>query len=589
MSGFQPHASRRARTVVLFAACCVLASGIATITTRAGADDSVTTFGSSVVGSDGSTYSVTNHLTEQARVPAPGNRRKEWLLVWAGDAAQNAQGTADPDFLAVVDATRGTPEYGKVVNTVTIDDKTGNEPHHMQYVWHKGDRVYAGGIFSDTVYVFDVSKLPTVRLAGITLSTDTPCGSAPDAFSVLSDGTAYGTYMGGPDVSGPCTYTDGQQRIGNGFAGSPGELVHLDRNGRVLSEAPAASKTPEDAVDCPDLPPLPEPTCANPHGIAVREDLGLAVTSDFADPRILLNPDIPGVQPGGDRDTVRVFNITERNRPILRSVSRMPDGPRQESIPYAEEPRGLMETAVPHGRDHRGAFVASMPGGAVFYTPDITVPHPRWREVFDDATAFKWLFPTDSPTSGLDGGGWLQVSPDDRYLYHTVLTAGLADSPPAHKDAAMVYVLDIQRLLAAGKHTRCVIDAQEEITGGGAERDCPTVQSAVPLIDPTTGGPHWAAMDNFRLDRGGLYRETDNIRRIAVSNYLLATARLDGDHRVCMLDVGAHGALSLDQGFRDEATGVPCLNFNREQWPHGDHGGARPHGVLFVVSDADVR
>ena len=60
---------------------------------------------------------------------------------------------------------------------------------------------------------------------------------------MTKDGKAYGTYMGGPDVPGPCTYSDGTTRIGNGFAGSPGELVRLDENGKTVYEAPA---DPED-------------------------------------------------------------------------------------------------------------------------------------------------------------------------------------------------------------------------------------------------------------------------------------------------------------------------------------------------------
>ena len=127
-----------------------------------------------------------------------------------------------PDFLAVIDATKGSSTYGKVVNTATVGPLVENEPHHMQYVWHKGDNIFAGGLFTDMTYVFDVSQLPALKLTGVNLPTDTLCGSVPDAYWVTKDGSAYGTYMGGPDVPGPCLYTDGSVRIGNGFAGSPG-------------------------------------------------------------------------------------------------------------------------------------------------------------------------------------------------------------------------------------------------------------------------------------------------------------------------------------------------------------------------------
>lgn len=91
--------------------------------------------------------------------------------------------------------------------------------------------------------MFDVEKLPALSLSGVNLPTDTLCGSVPDAYWTLEDGTAYGTYMGGPDVPGPCTYTDGQVRVGNGFAGSPGEIVRIGPDGKTLSEAPAGRRS----------------------------------------------------------------------------------------------------------------------------------------------------------------------------------------------------------------------------------------------------------------------------------------------------------------------------------------------------------
>ena len=60
------------------------------------------------------------------------------------------------DFLAVIDADQGSSTYGKVVNTVTVSPLVENEPHHMQYVWHKGHKIYAGALYLDTTYVFDV-------------------------------------------------------------------------------------------------------------------------------------------------------------------------------------------------------------------------------------------------------------------------------------------------------------------------------------------------------------------------------------------------------------------------------------------------
>jgi hypothetical protein len=568
---------------------------------------------SSVIGSDGKSYTVTNHISRGvAARSATFTGRREWLVVWAGDeniADTVVRDTGDilgnptfkfpglpdplpgPDFLAVIDATKDSPTYGHIVNTVTVP-LVENEPHHMQYIWHKGHKIYAGGLFTDITFVFDVANLPQVSLSGINLPTDTLCGSVPDAYWVLNDGTAYGTYMGGPDLPGPCVYSDLSIRTGNGFGGSPGEIVHIGPNGQTLSEMPAALPLlqSEDPTRCVNLPALSLPTCANPHGIQVREDLNRLVASDFAEPRnIILDPIRPPT-PFIARPTVRIFDIVNRNRPRLVSVSTLPDGPRVEQNPGHEEPIAQMETTVTNLPQHRGAFTESMCGGVIYYTPDITNPNPVWREVFDDTAAAEVGNPNLPNDGGCDGGGWVQTSLDDKYLYHAVI----GRSPGAENGAdpgstKMVYVLDIQALLAAGNNPQCSINTLSEVHNGGAEADCPDLVSVLPFQDTTSGGPHWGALDNFQLGQDGFYHETTDVRRISVANYFVARTGIDGNHKVYMVDVDATGHLSLDQSFVDENDGTPGVSFNRTGWPHGNFGNAKPHSQLFVVADADVR
>lgn len=589
MSGY-PSSRSRLRPVTAFAAVAVLVLGTATPGARADTDRSGvvrTTY--AVTASDGKTYRITNHLTREAR-SADGVRR-EYLLAWAGDASTNMASpyepspepatTDQPDFLAVIDATVGSRHYGKVVNTVTVDDVFGNEPHHMQYQWRKGDKVYAGGLLSDITYVFDVKRLPEVTLSGVAPATATPCGSIPDAYQVLSDGTAYGTYLGGPDVAGPCRYTNGEVREGNGFGGTPGEIVRISPKGRVLAEAPAASAV-SDGDTCVAIPALSKPSCANPHGLALREDLNRLLTGDYAEARNLLG----GVLPSGIvRDTVRIFDTSDRNDPKLVSVSRLPNGPRVEPDDTLKERWGAMEAAVPHRRDHRGGFISTL-NGVLYYAPDITVAKPAWRVVYDDYNAFKKVFPTDTPTSAIDGGSWIQVSPDDRYLYRLVMGGGWGS--PGDVETGLLFSLDVKALLDSGRNVRCSLDTVAEVAAGGAERDCPRVVSVMPIRDNTFGGPHWATMDTLRLE-GGKYRQADRTERIATSNYFLAGTGFGGDNRICMFTAGRRGELTVDSKFTDEAKGPGCLTFNRTSWPHGDTGHARPHGLLFAVADRDIR
>ena len=556
---------------------------------------------------------ATNHLVAGAEQPSG-----QYLIVWAGDQniadnsvngiAQNALSQIDVnperllnvtlpdalpgnDFLAVIDSDPASANYGKVVNTVTLAPIPENEPHHMQYVWHAGQRIYAGGLFSDTTYVFDVDELPLVKLTGANLPTDTLCGSVPDAYWVLNDGTAYGTYMGGPDLPGPCTYTNGKTSLGNGFAGTPGEIVRLGPDGRTLAEIPADTDLPADRDPdrCPGVPTV-VPSCANPHGIQVREDLNRMVTSDYAEPKNVVSDPLKPPHPNLFRDTVRIFDITDRNNPTVSAVSVMPDGPRRERNPGHEEPRGIMETTVTNLPQHKGAFASSMCGGVIYYTPDITSSNPDWKEVFDDSTASKVVNPNITEGAGCDGGGWVQTSRDDRFLYHAVIGRNPGslgpDDPGVPK---MVYALDITKLLAAGSSAQCSVDQIAEVFDGGLESDCPRLASVMPLPDGTSGGPHWGALDNFEPNGDGTWSENDFETRAAVSNYFVARSGVDGNHKVCMLNVSRSGLLSMDPSFRDEHQGTPCVNFNRTEWPHGRAGAAKPHSQLFVVPASRLR
>jgi hypothetical protein len=541
---------------------------------------------SGIRGSDGKVYTATNHPAGAAT----SHRAREYLLAWAGAVNPTA-----PDFIAVIDATKGSRDYGRVLNTVTLGPTLQNEPHHMQYVWHKGDRLYAGGIVSDTTYVFDLAQLPLLRMVGVNTPLDTPCGSAPDAYETIRSGPhagdAYASYMGGPNVSGPCRYTNGQVRDGNGFAGSPGEIVLIDEQGRTVAEIPAATATGEDPARCHNTPALSKASCANPHGVQIREDLSRMIATDFIEVRNYLNAPPSQVQfdPYLERDTVRVFDITHRADPKLLSVTHLPLGPRTpiEQYPIFNEPRVVMENAVTHQRHHRGVFASTMQGGVIYYTPDITVANPVWREVFDDETAYRTFRPDGSLVSGGDGGSWLAVSPDDHYLFHTVI--GAQPTAPPGVTKGMVYALDIRKLLASGAKPKCQITTLEESASGGKAPDCPALAGVLPVRDEANGGPHWAQLDNFRSTSDGHFTETTHASRLAMADYFVLGLSLDGNHQVCMVDIGSTGSLTVDAAFRDEVTGQPCVSFNRQVWPHGTYGNARPHGVLFVPDPHLVR
>lgn len=605
--------STRWRRVLTLGAATVLAAGVVTSplgSTSAYGD--VQVFTDHVRGGDGKDYSVTNHVVGSDTRQAGGGQRKEWLLVWAGD--ENAADTAvpdikkfpgsvsdpaskarnappGPDFLAVIDATKGSPTYGKVVNTATVGPLVENEPHHMQYTWRKGDTLYAGGLFAATTYAFDVKALPNLKLKGVSLPNQTLGGSVPDAYWTLKDGTSYGTYMGGPVAPGPYRYDDGSVHVGNGFAGSPGEVVHFDQSGRVLSQSPAATPQGDNQKLCDNLPQLDKPTCANPHGIQAREDLNTLVTSDYVEPRNIILDPLKQPSPYLRRPTVRTWDISDRNHPKVKAVSYLPDGPRANpNDPLHSESRAAMETTVTNLPGHKGAFAQTMQGGAIFYTPDITSPTPHWREVFDDGTAGKAFNPSNDSNGSGTNGGWVQTSPDDHYLYHAVIgrpKGTLGPNDPGTSGG--VYALDISKLVAAGNDYHCTVDTIQKAQSGGGQ-DCPALAGAAPINQNQPGqGPHWGTYDHFNIGPDGFYHDTNQPNRLAVSDYFVARSGLDGDHKVTLVDVGPGGRLTVDPTFRDEVTGQIGVNFNRKDWPHGPFGNAKPHSELFVVADDDLK
>ncbi|SEP42304.1 hypothetical protein [Amycolatopsis saalfeldensis] len=610
-----PPRWRKALTGTLALALAVAAVTYTGATTSAYADVQVLT--DSKTGADGKQYWVQNHLVTKdlAAQSRAGGTPKKWLLVWAGDEniadtvvkdVKNLPGSLGgglnkvknalpgPDFLAVIDATQGSATYGKVVNTATVGPLVENEPHHMQYVWHKGDTVYAGALFAAATYAFDVSALPQLKLKGVSLPTQTLGGSVPDAYWVLKDGSAYGTYMGGPVVPGPYTYQDGSTQIGNGFAGSPGEVVHFDQNGQVLSQNPAATPQGDNPKLCDNLPQLGKPSCANPHGVQAREDLNTLVTSDYAEPRNIILDPVKQPSPYLRRPTIRTWDISDRNHPKLKTVSYLPDGPRADPAdPLHSESRAAMETTVTNLPGHKGAFAETMQGGAVFYTPDITAKEPHWIEVFDDGAANKAMYAQNDSNGASSNGGWIQTSPDDRFLYRAIVGRQKgtlsADDPGT---TGGVYVLDIQKLLAAGDNVDDIkgrIDTKEKAQQGGGG-DLPTVVGAAPINPGTAAaGPHWGAYDNLTLGSDGFYHETTQPQHLAVSNYFVARSGLDGDHKVNLLNLSPDGQVAVDQNFRDEFTGQVGINFNRKSWPHGDFGNAKPHAELFVVADQNLK
>jgi hypothetical protein len=540
-------------------------------------------------------------------------------------ATVNPQGLLDllnPQFLPGLDGFQvidmrkinldGTdnPDYGVVVNFVQLPLPWGleNEAHHMQYQWEDGDPILAGGLFTGTTHVLDPSDIPNLKLLNEIPVTETPGGSIADAYEKGAGGRFYLTLMGGPLAN---------------FGGSPGEIVTFKpdpKKGMVVeSESPAGGalagglklgKNPNGVPEpCSLRESRPLGTCANPHGIEFRTDLGVGVTADYAEPREIVLDPVKTVDKYAFRPTIRSWDIAGANadKPKLVGVAHVPNGP-LEPAQRAHEQYGIMEDAKTwpdaaakyHGLDSKGLFAGSMCGGGIFFVPDIT----KAKGDFSDQVVQVWndglselltsAGKNNGDPSGCDGGAWHQVAPNNKILFRAVQGRN-ADSDNYFDDGAIkqVYDINIEPLIKSAQDGSVDCDLSRgihkdgfDLTGiqlynklakGDHVADCPFLISTLPVQDTTSGGPHWGALDNHSLDQNGVPW------RLTFSDYFVSRTGVDGNHRFYDVNIDGDGKMSYDDSFRDEKTGGLGVDFNRRNWPgNPDAGFYKPHSEIWV-------
>jgi hypothetical protein len=255
---------------------------------------------------------------------------------------------------------------------------------------------------------------------------------------------------------------------------------------------------------------------------------GIMMTSDYVDPvGLVVSQGYDTYQDTGT--TVRFWHMNDlKGGPY--AVSEMPDGPRVESGEMHEEPEGLMAMAMTNV--HKGAFVASMCGGTIFYSPDVTVPQPKFTGVYDfgpcvGASVFV-MSKNDNflilPKAGIVNPG--SQEPNGSSFFNRDMPTGYGE----HNRE--IVVLDVRKLIAAGTSFQCNFPTADKWNNTGPARmadgarttlgpnpnntphpetktiywpnngkaDCPTVASRVNLDSPinfqTNGGPHFTVLDS---------------------------------------------------------------------------------------------
>jgi len=261
---------------------------------------------------------------------------EKYLFVWAGDQARTA-----PDFLAVVDFDEGSPTYGAVINSVALPGPgaSGNEPHHVG-LSSDGRVLACGGLLSvlkgqSEIFFFDVSNPAAPAFIS---AADPPLSAITDEFYALPDGGFLVTMMGGANGA------------------HPGRVAEFTGDLRLLTEHP--DNPPHDGF--------------NPHGISVRPEINLMVTSDFVCPSTTLHA-VPG---GLDlRGSVRVWLFKQRK--LVRTIQ----------IPGAV---GTIDVKLIPGDSQQRAYTAGMADDHLYL---INTNTGKTKSVFDFSTISPGGFP----------------------------------------------------------------------------------------------------------------------------------------------------------------------------------------------------
>jgi hypothetical protein len=248
------------------------------------------------------------------------------LYVWASDQAHLA-----PDFLAVVDFDEDSRTYGRVMHTVPIPPpgNIGNEAHHCHL--SANEKILGcGGLLSllsgqNSIFFFDVA-IP--RRPRFLFSTNAVKSGITDDFYPLPEGGFLITQMG------------------SATGGAPGRVAEFDGKLHFVANHFGHRSL---FREWPIVPPLDG---FNPHGISVRPELNLMMTSDF----ILPSSTLTGTTGPVLRNTVRVWNF--RARRIVDTV--------RLNMPNGDPALGMMDVKLLPGDRNGIAYTAGMFDGFLY-------------------------------------------------------------------------------------------------------------------------------------------------------------------------------------------------------------------------------
>jgi hypothetical protein len=274
-------------------------------------------------------------LASCARGPEWERLSEPYLLVWAGDADRK-----DPDFLAVIDANARSSTYGKVLKTYPVRS-SGNEPYGLIAGQRDDRRVFATGLLSNRVFVFDMTN----PLEGRLIAVDDGQGSQLSAPHDVVSGA------GGHVV---VTYPDRLH-----YRGEPKELL---RTPGGLREFDAAGKPVREVSD---IDPRARGFIQAPAGAAVSGGVLVTTSRGHGLASTTRGAFIPGIAV----QTWSLADLTLTRTSVLEAGAR------------GEENTGPLAVTALHTKPH--VLVATHEGGALYACDAIGAAEPVFRRVFD--------------------------------------------------------------------------------------------------------------------------------------------------------------------------------------------------------------
>ncbi len=226
----------------------------------------------------------------------PGERTesgpiRDYLYLWTASAD-----STQPDFLAVLDVTEDTLQYGSLVTTLPAPGLM-NGPHHTEHEMPADGQLFANGFASGQTVIFDLREPRAPRIAGTFGDLDSY--SHPHSFLRMPSGNVLGTFH--------------MRHTANGM--TPGGLVEI---------TPAGAAVRSSSANVPGTDPGLRVYSA---GVVSAIDRIVTTTTDMI-------ADSPASR------QLQIWRLSDLSH--LHTIT-LPNGPRGDESMYTAEPRVLTD------------------------------------------------------------------------------------------------------------------------------------------------------------------------------------------------------------------------------------------------------